>query len=224
MTVQDSTDAKILRQAETAPNEAFVDVEMRIADEQDARAIAFRLLTNLAETVSAGSGVLNHQMVGDDLDGLLRDVWEIWLDVAKAAPNHFRPLFINERAVEDDRPPLGLLRQIHQRRADEVFLKVGRRLFLLEHPVPSLNLDFFFRFLGHLAKVWRLSERLGGGSSFLFQVWAKVWMEAVPDDVFRCGEFFTGVKNQWFFRELECRMQDAAGNAVTFTRCRMNDK
>ena len=85
MTVQDSTDAKILRQAETAPNEAFVDVEMRIADEQDARAIAFRLLTNLAETVSAGSGVLNHQMVGDDLDGIFRDIREVWFDVTKTA-------------------------------------------------------------------------------------------------------------------------------------------
>ena len=203
MTVQDGADAEILHQPKTASNEPLVDVEMRIADEEDTCAIAFRFLANLAETVSTGTSILNHQVVGNDLDGLLRDAGKIRLDVAEAAPNHLRLLFIDERAVEDDWSAVCLFGQIHQRRADEVFLESCGRLLLLEHPVPSLNLDFLFRFLGHLAKVWRLTGWLGGGRSLLFQVWAKVWMETLPDDVFGGGEFFAGTKNQWFFREIK---------------------
>lgn len=224
MTVQDGADAEILCQAEAASNEAFVDVEMRIANEEDARAIAFRLLANLAEAVGAGSGIFDHQMVGDGLDGLLWDVWKIWLDVAEAASNHLRSLLIDERAVEDDWAAVCLFCQIHQRRADEVFLESCGRLLLLEHSVPSLNLDFFFRFLGHLAKVWGLAGRLGWGSSLLFQIWAKVWMEAVPDDVFGGGEFFTRTKNQWFFREIKRWTQDATGDSVIFKRRGMHDE
>ena len=121
--VEDGVDAEIFRQPETAAQEALVDVEMRVADEQDARAVPFRLLADLAEAVGTISCVFDHQVIRDDLDGSFGDVRKEWLDVAEAAAHHLRPLLVDERAIEDDRSPVRLLGNLHERSADEVLLE-----------------------------------------------------------------------------------------------------